>query len=293
MKSTFSNNLKSLRIDNDYSQNSLAKALGITRSRYSNYENGISEPSIEILIKLSNFFNCSIDDLLKSKINTVVKNKIDNILSEEPKISVSLNEFNCSDLKEKLLENRKFYEEKKKTILSEIDSKLTEIDSILNFINNIYTEEYSSEISPDITNFKIKKKYIKYRSINLIGKVSAGNPCYAHEEIISSFHIPSKLLCSSKNYFILKVKGDSMDKLYPPGELILIESTSLVSDDDIVIAIIDEEATCKKVKFSPNEIVLIPQSYNPLHKSQTYNPINVHISGKVLGKLSDYIKKDE
>lgn len=44
MKSTFANNIKSLRIDNDYSQNDLSKALGITRSRYSNYENGISEP---------------------------------------------------------------------------------------------------------------------------------------------------------------------------------------------------------------------------------------------------------
>ena len=52
MKSTFANNIKSLRIDNDYSQNDLSKALGITRSRYSNYENGISEPNIEILIKI-------------------------------------------------------------------------------------------------------------------------------------------------------------------------------------------------------------------------------------------------
>ena len=34
MKSTFANNIKSLRIDNDYSQNDLSKALGITRSRY-------------------------------------------------------------------------------------------------------------------------------------------------------------------------------------------------------------------------------------------------------------------
>ena len=124
MKSTFANNIKSLRIDNDYSQYDLSKALGITRSRYSNYENGISEPKIEILINISSFFNCSIDDLLKSRINTVVKSKIDTIISEEPRISVNLNEFNYSDLKEKLLKNKRFYEEKKKTILSEIDVKM-------------------------------------------------------------------------------------------------------------------------------------------------------------------------
>ena len=126
MKSTFANNIKSLRIDNDYSQNDLSKALGITRSR---------------------FFNCSIDDLLKSRINTVVKSKIDTIISEEPRISVNLNEFNYSDLKEKLLKNKRFYEEKKKTILSEIDVKISEIDSLLNFINNIYNEDLTNEIS--------------------------------------------------------------------------------------------------------------------------------------------------
>ena len=147
MKSTFANNIKSLRIDNDYSQNDLSKALCITRSRYSNYENGISEPNIEILIKISSFFNCSIDDLLKSRINTVVKSKIDTIISEEPRISVNLNEFNYSDLKEKLLKNKRFYEEKKKTILSEIDVKISEIDSLLNFINNIYNEDLTNEIS--------------------------------------------------------------------------------------------------------------------------------------------------
>ena len=139
MKSTFANNIKSLRIDNDYSQNDLSKALGITRSRYSNYENGISEPNIEILIKISSFFNCSIDDLLKSRIKTIIY--------EEPRISVNLNEFNYSDLKEKILKNKRFYEEKKKTILSEIDVKISEIDSLLNFINNIYNEDLTNEIS--------------------------------------------------------------------------------------------------------------------------------------------------
>lgn len=291
MKSTFANNIKSLRIDNDYSQNDLAKALGITRSRYSNYENGISEPNIEILIKISRFFNCSIDDLLKSKINTVIKNKIDSIISKKPEISVSLNEFDYSSLKENLVKNRSFYEEKKKTILNEIDIKISELDSILNFINNLYNEEYSSEISSNIINFRDKEKNINYRSINLLGKISAGNPCYAHEEIIDSFNIPSNLLCPSKDYFILKVKGDSMNKLYSPNDLILIERTNLVNNDDIIIAIIGEEATCKKIHFSPNEIILTPQSTNPVHQVQIYKYIDIHILGKVLGKLSDYIKE--
>lgn len=147
MNNFFSNNLKSLRVDNDFTQQEIADALGITRSRYSNYENGINEPSLDILIKLSKLFNCSIDDLLKIKINTIIKNKIDSMISEEPETSLGLNEFNYSDLKKKLIENRTFYENKKKSILDEIDIKISEINSILSFINNLYVKEDLSEIS--------------------------------------------------------------------------------------------------------------------------------------------------
>ncbi|MBQ8997278.1 MAG: helix-turn-helix domain-containing protein [Clostridium sp.] len=147
MNNFFSNNIKSLRVDNDLTQQEIADALGITRSRYSNYENGINEPSLDILIRLSKLFNCSIDDLLKIKINTIIKSKIDRIITEEPETSLNLNEFNYSDLKKKLLESKNFYEKKKSTILDEIDVKISEIDFVLDFINNLYTEEYSNEIS--------------------------------------------------------------------------------------------------------------------------------------------------
>ena len=58
-----------------------------------------------------------------------------------------MDKFNYSDLKKKLIENRSFYEKKKKTILGEIDVKISEIDSVLDFINNLYTEESLNEIS--------------------------------------------------------------------------------------------------------------------------------------------------
>lgn len=281
MKSIFSNNLKSLRTDNDYGQKEIADAIGISRSRYSNYENGISEPNVDVLIKLSDFFNCSIDDLLKNKLNTTTLSK--------PKLSVTLDEFSYSKLKEELLKNKYFYEEKRKTILNEIDTKISEIDSLLDFINNKYKDEFASDISPNIIKFKSKKEKKDYRKINLIGIVSAGSPSYAYEEIIESFDIPSTLLSPSKDYFILKIKGDSMNKLFEPGELILVERTSSVVNEDIVIAIIGEEATCKKVDIQKNEIVLIPQSTNSLHKNQIYNHVDVNILGKVIGKLSNFI----
>ncbi|WP_305153992.1 helix-turn-helix transcriptional regulator [uncultured Clostridium sp.] len=133
MKTFLANNLKNLRIDNDYSQQQIADALKVSRSRYSNYENGTSEPPIEILIQISNFFKCSVDDLIKIK--------IDSTIVKEPKLSINLNEFNYSDLKKSLLKNKNFYEEKRKTILNEIDSKIEEIDILLDFINDCYSDK--------------------------------------------------------------------------------------------------------------------------------------------------------
>ncbi|MBS6503719.1 MAG: helix-turn-helix domain-containing protein [Clostridium sp.] len=286
-KNYFCENLKYIRSSLNISQKEIANYLKLNPSSYSNYENGRREPSIDVLIKISNFLNVEIDKLLTENLsnNDNFWNDIQNKISNDFNYNEKVEDIN-SDLRKNILLE---LENKKKKYLSllnnKIPKKLKEIDSLIEHIN-LYNQqdlEISEEISSDIINFKSKEKNIEYRSIDLIGKVSAGNPCYAYEEILDSFNIPSKLLCPSKEYFI---------KLYSPGELILIESTTLVNNDDIIIAIIDEEATCKKVHFYPNEIALIPQSSNPLHKVQTYKPIDVHISGKVLGKLFDYIKNE-
>ena len=56
--------IKELRIENEKTQEKMAKTLGVSRQVYANYENEINEPSIEMLIKMSKFFQCSIDYLI-------------------------------------------------------------------------------------------------------------------------------------------------------------------------------------------------------------------------------------
>ena len=56
--------LKELRKLNKITQDKLAEKIGVARSTISMYEVGASEPDIQILTKLANFFNCSIDYLL-------------------------------------------------------------------------------------------------------------------------------------------------------------------------------------------------------------------------------------
>lgn len=75
---SFGNILKKLRQDEDLTQEELAKKIDSSRSNIANYENDKNMPSVEILDKLSEIFNCSTDYLLgKSNIRNAEKVNID------------------------------------------------------------------------------------------------------------------------------------------------------------------------------------------------------------------------
>ena len=57
-------NLRSLREDNDIRQKQIAEILNVSQNTYSQYENGVISLTAEVLIKLSDFYNVSIDYLL-------------------------------------------------------------------------------------------------------------------------------------------------------------------------------------------------------------------------------------
>ena len=57
-------NLRAIREDNDLRQSDIAKMLNVSQNTYSQYETGVISLTAEILIKLSNFYNVSIDYLV-------------------------------------------------------------------------------------------------------------------------------------------------------------------------------------------------------------------------------------
>lgn len=61
----FGSNIKTLRNRSKRSQEEVANDLGLTRSTYSGYENGVAQPSLEMLVKLSEYYKVSSDDLIK------------------------------------------------------------------------------------------------------------------------------------------------------------------------------------------------------------------------------------
>lgn len=64
-------NLKLLRKRRGASQEEIASELGLTRSSYSGYENGVAEPNIETLIKISEYYDISLDKLIRHDLGKI------------------------------------------------------------------------------------------------------------------------------------------------------------------------------------------------------------------------------
>jgi len=119
--------------------------------------------------------------------------------------------------------------------------------------------------------------------IPIVGRVAAGYPILAEENIEGSISINSDLMRNSLEVFGLKVKGDSMKNAgIFEGDIIIVTQQSTANSGEIVVAMIDNETTVKKFYQRNNEIKLIPENekYLPITINKSNN---FSIIGKVLG----------
>lgn len=115
--------------------------------------------------------------------------------------------------------------------------------------------------------------------VPIVGKVTAGMPILAVENVEDSFPLPLDFAGGSET-FMLKVKGESMiDAGILDGDFILVKKQDNAQNGDIVVALIEDEATVKKFYKEKGHIRLQPQN-------QFMQPIIVptcSILGKVVG----------
>ncbi|MFW6269721.1 MAG: transcriptional repressor LexA [Bacillota bacterium] len=127
-------------------------------------------------------------------------------------------------------------------------------------------------------NMSIDKEIIH---IPLVGKVTAGAPILAEENIEDYFPVPADYVRSSgKEIFMLKVKGNSMIKAgIHDGDLVIAQKQKQVENGEIIIALLENEATVKTFYQEENNIRLQPENpeYDPIISS------NIDILGKVIG----------
>jgi repressor LexA len=122
-----------------------------------------------------------------------------------------------------------------------------------------------------------------FNKIPIIGRVAAGSPILAEQNIEGSLIIDPSFIKRNEDCFALKVKGDSMIKAgIFEGDYVIVVPQSEAKNGDIVVALIDDEATVKTFELRNGEIRLLPEndSYLPI---EIKNTMNFSLAGKVKG----------
>lgn len=122
-------------------------------------------------------------------------------------------------------------------------------------------------------------------NVPLVGSAPCGTPVFAEENVEGLFPVSARLARRPHRYFLLRATGDSMtEKGIQNGNLVLVRQQPSASNGDIVVALVDGQATIKEFHRTPSAIILKPRSKNPKHK-----PIILTEDFQVLGIIQTII----
>ena len=143
------------------------------------------------------------------------------------------------------------------------------------YIRRDPTKPRAIEIIDD--NFNLTRR--EMTNVPMLGRVAAGEPILAVENVESYFPIPTEYMPNNEA-FMLKVKGESMINAgIFDGDNVLVEKCNTARNGDMVVALVDDSATVKTFYKEANHIRLQPEN-------DTMDPIivdNCEILGKVFG----------
>jgi len=157
-------------------------------------------------------------------------------------------------------------------------------------------EDGAIERRPGASGVKLLKPRsvgLQTRAVPIVGQVRAGSPVLANENVEGWIRLPKTLASpASDRFFLLHVRGTSMNKAavdggtIDDGDLVLVRQQTTATGGDIIVALIDGEATVKRLVAAPGYYILKPDS-----KDRTHRPIMVESDFRVLGKVKRVLKK--
>lgn len=169
-----------------------------------------------------------------------------------------------------------------------LSSSSTVHSHIKNLIKMGYiTKDTNKSRTLDIVNKERTMNNTSFASIPLLGKVTAGIPITAVENIEEMYLLPNNLVGNNdENLFMLNVSGESMINIgIMDGDVVIVQKQQTAQNGDIVVAMIDDEdVTIKRFYHEKTHIRLQPENDN-------MEPIiskNIQILGKVTGLIRTY-----
>ena len=120
--------------------------------------------------------------------------------------------------------------------------------------------------------------------IPVLGKVVAGVPLEAVEEILDYEEIPQSM-AKQGDFFALQIKGNSMEPKFSEGDVVIVKKQETADSGDIAIVLVNgDEATIKKIKKFEGGINLIPT--NSDYEVITYtNKQIIDLPVRIIGKV--------
>lgn len=139
------------------------------------------------------------------------------------------------------------------------------------------TDLFQKDEQPEIETMPVKK-------IPVVSQISAGLPIYSEENLVDYIYFATDKIDSNKEKFGLKVSGDSMDKIFQDGDVVVVEKDSTVENGQLGVVMVNGyNATVKRIRYNEDQIILIPESNNINHYPQVYGKKDeVKIVGRVV-----------
>ena len=120
-------------------------------------------------------------------------------------------------------------------------------------------------------------------NVPLVGRIAAGGPILATEQVEEIFPLP-KSLVGDGTLFLLEVSGDSMiDAAICNGDYVVIRQEQTANNGDIVAALLDGEATVKTFQRKDGQVWLLPHN-------EAYDPIDGN-HATILGIVTAVLRK--
>ena len=128
----------------------------------------------------------------------------------------------------------------------------------------------------------VSTAYGPTRRIPILGRVSAGLPLYAEQNIEGYTYTDKN---GGAEYFALRVQGDSMNAVrIHDGDILVVRRQDIVENGEIAVVLVgDDETTVKRFYQNGRFVTLMPQSLNPAYAPQNYSLDDTRV--RVLGKV--------
>lgn len=297
-KEIFSRNLKYYMSLFNKTRNDICKDLGFSYTTFTSWYNGDFYPRIDKIEMLSNYFNIEKSDLIEEHNNSVSEFdeqfKICGQRLFELRTRMGLT---IEELSQKTNISIILLERYEKGIVAKM--KQTTISDLADFynVNPVWLMGY------DVPKENIIKKDYSSKSaiVFVYGTIPAGVPIECIEDIIDTEEISIDILKDGKQYFGLKIKGDSMYPEYLDGDILILEKVEdCESGDDCVVMVNGNDGTFKRVFKNEEQktITLQPLNMNlgkdgrPLYEPITFTNEQIeNLPVRIIGIVNEIRRK--